>query len=334
MTLRIGWFLVLAATLFLYQTHLLIFTCPLQSFSNFAVPSKSKLIPSISRKRYAHHAILPPFSFANDWVLPENDPLLSRSEWDLSPIVIEEFKLIFFTQAKVGCTVWKQLFRRMMHFPNWRAENCCNMLPWNPRSNGLKYLYDYDRMEASRMLQDSNWTKAMFVRDPVERFVSAWLDKAVHHKFFLQQQCCERYGLEESMCDTAKQDIVSFLDLVRICDNAHWRPQNRRLPDPTYWKFISYIGRMETVAEDAEKLLRNIGAWHEFGSSGWGKDGNQAIFEGDTGRQHATSAKSKLEQYISVDLDRQLRWAVYFDDYEHSYVSGHQTARSQPTPWM
>jgi hypothetical protein len=36
-----------------------------------------------------------------------------------SPIVIEKYKLIFFTIQKTGCTVWKQLSRRMMGLEDW-----------------------------------------------------------------------------------------------------------------------------------------------------------------------------------------------------------------------
>jgi hypothetical protein len=43
--------------------------------------------------------------------------------WDAAPIVIEKYKLIFFTLPKCGCTVWKQLFRRMMGYSDWSTQD-------------------------------------------------------------------------------------------------------------------------------------------------------------------------------------------------------------------
>ena len=63
-----------------------------------------------------------------------------KIEWgyECSPIIIESHKLIFFTIQKVGCTVFKQLFRRMLGYDNWR--NSGKGLPHNPQMNGLQYL--------------------------------------------------------------------------------------------------------------------------------------------------------------------------------------------------
>jgi hypothetical protein len=56
---------------------------------------------------------------------------MSPPAYDSSLIVIEKCKLIFYTTPKIGCTVWKQLFRRIMGFEDW----------WDPfvdpKTNGL-----------------------------------------------------------------------------------------------------------------------------------------------------------------------------------------------------
>lgn len=92
--------------------------------------------------------------------------------WDASPIVIESHKLIFFTVPKVGCTVFKQLFRRMDGYQNWKTK-----YPHDPRTNGLTYMNKYSIKESTRMMNSNEWTKAIFVRDPKEKFLSAYLDK-------------------------------------------------------------------------------------------------------------------------------------------------------------
>lgn len=50
------------------------------------------------------------------------DSIYLNGDWDGSPVVLEKFNLVFFTSAKVGCTAWKQRFRRMMGSPDWNIE--------------------------------------------------------------------------------------------------------------------------------------------------------------------------------------------------------------------
>lgn len=274
-------------------------------------------------------------------LVQEGDAVYQEGEWDLAPVVLEKHKLVFFTQAKVGCTVWKQLFRRMAGYQNWKAENTRNLLPWNPRFNGLKYLYHYDLQTASQMLTDPTWTRAIFVRDPKERFVSAYLDKAVQNPHFLKRKCCtatktatkttltepndndKTVACAESI-SRAQTSPMAFLEFVeRYCNNAHWRPQSLRLTDK-YWPVINFVGHMETVAEDAERLLRQVGAWEEYGASGWGEsssqDSSSSIFQSSLGRTHATSAASRLASLLSASLENELE-RFYAKDYEHPVLN-------------
>jgi hypothetical protein len=134
-------------------------------------------------------------------LLQEKEPLVHygdsiylKGDWDGAPIVLEKFKLIFFASAKFACTTWKQLFRRMMDLPDWNTEEYTNLLPWNPELNGLKDMYDYDQKTASEMMTSPNWTRAIFVRDPKDRFLSAYLDKAVNNPTYMQTKCCYYTG--------------------------------------------------------------------------------------------------------------------------------------------
>lgn len=267
------------------------------------------------------------------------DPEYSRGEWDLSPVVVEQYKLIFFTQAKVGCTAWKQMFRRMLGYTNWKAENCCGMLPWNPETNGLKYLYHYSREAASRMLQDPAWTRAIFVRDPKERFLSAYLDKIVQHPGFVYHNCCNlteyrrpeltAYECHSEVLPRARDSVAGFLNLTHYCNDAHWRPQNERLSSQQYWQTINFVGHMETVQADAERLLRQIGAWDAHGASGWGV-GNASMFArsggsgggASVGQIHATGAAAKLQLYLNqtASLEDEVE-ERYIEDYRHPILN-------------
>jgi hypothetical protein len=243
--------------------------------------------------------------------------------WDAAPVVIESHKLLFFTIPKVGCTVWKQLFRRMMGYEDWKSQDYTKLLPHDPETNGLKYLYHYSLEEANTMMTSPDWTRAIMVRDPKLRFLSAFLDKAVSNDHIhIINRCCP----DESCVEDA-QTIPGFLQLVRVCDDEHWRGQDQRV-DAKYWPYMDWVGYVETAASDAETLLRKIGAWEEFGKSGWGDDGKNAIFQSteQTGAGvHATWSQHKVWQWYTPESEKLVE-RYYQADYTNplfKYERGH-----------
>lgn len=106
-------------------------------------------------------------------------PHLYRN-WNMSttPIVIEQYKLLFFTTEKIGSTVLKQLLRRMMGYTNYDYQG--EGIPHVSPQNGLSYITDYDLEDATHMMMGGDWTRAMFVRDPKERALSAFCKFFTH----------------------------------------------------------------------------------------------------------------------------------------------------------
>jgi hypothetical protein len=295
----------------------------------FAVNNSTKYMKTTEDALMIHSG-----SKVNDKLVQQGDFVYLRGDWDGSPVVLEKYKLIFFTSAKVGCTVWKQLFRRIMGEKNWRAEATKKLLPWNPDINGLKYLYDYDRETASHMMTSPEYTRAIFVREPKERLLSAYLDKGVSNPAYVQQKCCPYTG---TCSQVAKVSLSNFLDMMQTCEDAHWRPQNRRM-EAKYWPYINFVGRMETVADDAKRLLTSVGAWDEFGKSGWGQHGNVSIFgtkAGGAGRKHATHARERLRKYYNTPtLERNVDF-YYASDYANPVLNftEHHLYDSEERAW-
>jgi Sulfotransferase family len=237
------------------------------------------------------------------------------SSWDSSPIVIESHKLIFFTIPKVGCTVWKQLFRRMMGYDDWMSQDYNTFQPHSPAVNGLAYLNNYSTAEASEMMTSPEWTRAMMVRNPKQRFLSAFLDKAVgNFHVHIRDRCCP-----DQSCIEGAQTTEGFLRLCSLCYDDHWRPQNDRV-DFKYWPYIDHVGQVESAAQDARELLERIGAWDEFGASGWGRDGTLSIFgtkeASGVGMSHSTYAEWKVWQWYTPATE-QLVEDFYRGDYEN-----------------
>jgi hypothetical protein len=321
-----------------YNAALIVCTSMQQqgSVRETGVPRNIDIDPIISAKKVEHVApyaasssthytemtngALSTDSKVGDKLVQQGDNIYVRGDWDGSPVVLEEYKLIFFTSAKVGCTVWKQLFRRIMGEKNWRAEATKQLLPWNPELNGLKYLYDYDRDTASRMMTSPEYTRAIFVREPKERLLSAYLDKGVSNPRYVREKCCAYTG---TCSQLAKASLSNFLDMMQTCEDAHWRPQDRRM-EAKYWPYINFVGRMENVADDAEILLKSVGIWDQFGKSGWGQHGNVSIFgtkAGGAGRIHATHARERLRvHYNTPQLERDVD-SYYASDYANPVLN-------------
>lgn len=224
--------------------------------------------------------------------------------WGKAPIVVESHKLIFFTIPKVACSVWKQLFRRMEGYDDWKSGK---INVHNPKVNGLRYLNQYSLKNATRILNDPSYTKAVFVRDPKDRFLSAYLEKGLkengHH---VQVKCCPS---DSNRCwPESNRSFAHFFDVTRTCSDTHWNPMHERL-EAKFLPLIDFIGSMDHLQEDAKQILQRIGAWEEYGASGWGVDGTERIFESKSSVNHATSGNSKdawerMKRYYTPELER------------------------------
>lgn len=259
-------------------------------------------------------------------IVKENDYIYQErvnDSWDSAPIVIESHKLIFFTIPKVGCTVWKQLFRRMNNSTDYMSQDEALYLPHNPSTNGLKYLYNYTTEQASIMMTSPEWTRAIMIRDPKKRFLSSYIDKAIENgSKHIRSKCCID---DESCVSKASSSIIGFLSLTETCKDDHWRPQNDRV-DEKYWPYIDNILHLENAQDDAQELLQKVGAWDEYGSNGWGtivsnkKTGdtkNRSIFEGnqDSGT-HTRHSNDQVWKYYTPDSELSVE-SAYRDDYNN-----------------
>ena len=289
-----------------------------------------------------------------DW----SDRIFQRSGWDSDPIVIISHKLLFFTVPKNACTTFKKLFRRMMGHSDWSVRS-----PHDPSKNGLKYLGQYSKEEQREFMTSPSWTRAIFVRDPMERTLSAYMDKALKPQpkpkkpqrkpkppvegAYLKMFCCGMYGGRQTR-DSRKSKIKAchqaplfpyknpltqdnfpfetFVDsLMGPCKDPHWNPQHMRMGEATNWRHINFVGRFENKINDTHRLLKKIGAFEEFGASGWGttdevdEDGNAkslAIFETNPGL-HKTEAREKMDQHYTKKV-RELVLQYYSRDYDMS----------------
>lgn len=213
-----------------------------------------------------------------DLLVQPNDYIYFRdlTRYDAAPIVVPEYNLVFFSVPKVACTTFKFLFRRMKGIWNWDDQDDTLILPHNPAANGLTYLWDYPIEKANEIMTSPNWTRAIFVRDPKIRFLSAFLDKSIHNDgWHVIKACCTK-ALE---CKRIKPTRADVRKLLEQCHHDHWDSRqstfheiwNENLPCCTETK------QCKESSNTIEGFLTMIESCHD---EHWGKFGS--IFEGDS----------------------------------------------------
>jgi len=249
-------------------------------------------------------------------VLKKNDIIYQKRTdgRNFSPVVNEEYKVVFFMIAKDASSEWKRMFVRMTGSPNWCAH-------WihKPEVNGLKHLNEYPIDQAQEMMTSPDWTRALFVRNPKDRVLSAFLDKVLKHGKDFKNHECRRYGKQgysTQYCIDNHRDFGFFLkNITTTVMNVHWQPIYDKI-DGKWWPYINFIGHVQDLNEDARRLLKSLtsetdgmSAWDHWGTTGWGGDEHEceqnhtkAFLEKNDAR-HETDAHEKLRKYYTPELE-------------------------------
>ena len=79
--------------------------------------------------------------------------------------------------------------------------------------------------------------------------------------------------------------------------DPHWRPQLYVGRLVEFVDRIDFVGDFGRLGGDAEALLRRLGGWDEFGASGWGPDGADAMFAANDAVNRTGAADQMAEHY-------------------------------------
>jgi len=247
------------------------------------------------------------------------------------PLVIKEYNLIFFLQAKVASTEMVRFFMRLENKTEW-----CNATIHANVKGTMTLLSDYSLDEAQSMMIDPKWKKAMFVRHPKPRILSAFLNRFVVFRDKFITKTCPQYarlgGKNVTECIEAvkREDFSFFLKEITTVnhENVHWRSIYSTV-DEKWWPWIDEIYEMGENSEVFKTFLQSIksnvdgvSAWDRTGKTGWGEnkvdcDGDHAFMEKKDSR-HATDANSKMRQYYTPDLEKFVEQR-YADDLNNPY---------------
>jgi len=198
---------------------------------------------------------------------------------------------------------------------------------WHVHKAPFKHLFRFSDKEILHMMTSDEWTRAVFVREPKERVLSAFLNKFCNEKEFFNF-CCKRLddkGRIECRDRMRDCDFRYFLKRTRDCPNQHWDLQSARI-DTKWWPSISFIGHMSNIEVDSRTLLESItstedpheSAWEKYGKIGWGKNGTQSFFQQNTA-VHATNSHDKLKTYYKAPCDEAFVEKYWAEDWTSPY---------------
>ncbi|KAM3876604.1 carbohydrate sulfotransferase 8 [Diretmus argenteus] len=179
--------------------------------------------------------------------------------------VEDNYKLLYCEVPKAGCSNWKRTLMVL-------AGQASNAQSINHDAvhygNHLKKLDSFNRQDIMHRLE--TYTKVVFVREPLERLVSAYRDKFenpnnYYHSLF-GKPIISKYRVNASMAALSTGNGVTFQEFVQylldvhrpVGMDIHWEPANQ-LCNPCLLDY-DFIGKFENMEEESNFLLRRTGA--------------------------------------------------------------------------
>ncbi|XP_068448994.1 carbohydrate sulfotransferase 14 [Clinocottus analis] len=198
---------------------------------------------------------------------------MPHSVWSLSPpqrktllqhvLVSDRYRFLYCYVPKVACSNWKRVLKVL----DGALESVDVSVKMDHRSD-LRFLSSLKPEEIRHRLR--HYFKFMFVREPMERLLSAYRNKFGEIESYQRKYGAEivaRYRKGGGVGGGArpKGDDVTFAEFVRyLLDedaermNEHWMPvYNLCQPCAVSYDFI---GSYERLEGDAELVLRRVGA--------------------------------------------------------------------------
>jgi hypothetical protein len=86
--------------------------------------------------------------------------------------------------------------------------------------------------------------------------------------------------------------------------------------EPKYYPLLNFVGHCATMQTDARRLLEQIGAWDDYGRSGWGKSSKHSIFQ-----KTPIVTKSMFQKYYSTPEIEKKAQKYFKADYDNPLLN-------------
>lgn len=218
-------------------------------------------------------------------------------------IVVPEHKLLFCFIEKVGSTSFQSLFR------NVRARYDSSLRVGPPYFRNRPSVFNLTKADLAHMLVNRSWYKAVFYREPIERFVSAWESKCKGVDEDGREHCQQQFGKSDMNFDDSVAWIQSWekVNASQEADDWSWDVHFRRqldfcggLPDTLHLYDSIVQLKRDNSREEVAKLLKRVGI------NVTGVDGFEALFPMRNDRSwsnqsHNTDGQEDMAKYIRTE---------------------------------
>ncbi|XP_050709661.1 carbohydrate sulfotransferase 11-like [Eriocheir sinensis] len=198
--------------------------------------------------------------------LPKASKYLPKGKDDLKYLLVDDqHKALYCFVPKVGCTNWKRLWMILTGLSQEdNPQDIPEDVPHLLHDQMMLVNQPYDASELQHKLD--TYKKLIVVRDPFERFLSAYRDKLEGgtNKVYQEKVANKIKSFWPFSSHTPKNvTFPEFVDFVTgLSDTSyfdeHWRPYHK-LCFPCAIRY-HVIAKYETLTEDSERFLRLIGA--------------------------------------------------------------------------
>lgn len=193
----------------------------------------------------------------NDYSIKEKTTLVAkrlRSFRDLgfqgsdeftAPFLLKDFGILFCWIPKASCTKIKHLSLRVAGDPNWNSSD------FDPHAFRTPYMKDIlitqNNASVSSILDDALLKKVALIREPLERFLSAYLD--------ITASRCRMRRANNTCYGISAADVIDFFERKDLWTrNVHFSHQVnfcgfRKLQDTRFWNIVLY---------DRQKIAQDI----------------------------------------------------------------------------
>ncbi|KAJ7385576.1 Carbohydrate (chondroitin 4) sulfotransferase 13 [Desmophyllum pertusum] len=164
--------------------------------------------------------------------------------------VDDKQKFIYCVIPKVSTSTWKKVLARPR-----------GITPLIKRWDMWRHFSNYTEEERSQRLQ--NYFKFVFVREPLQRLLSAYKDKFIRHAEYSKDiRKVIVQALRPQEFEPRGENFVSFSEFIQyfsenVTRDKHWG-QYEQLCHPCAINY-DFIGHLETLEEDAALMLKMAG---------------------------------------------------------------------------
>ena len=254
--------------------------------------------------------------------------------------LIPQAKLLFCGIPKVGITQWLRFSRFVFGAGDYQS------IPYYKKDITPFQFDNLSRLRQEEVMSDPTWTKAIFLRDPAERLLSAYLDKVEPRQF--RELDLDIKTTNKTFRVNMFHNWVQSLETTPFancqnrtgpswCWDPHWRPQVYSCGIRESLPSFDFVGSLSQAANHTKTLLERVNLWKDYGAKYMvsatqtnfcralppdpNDDEPDSVFTGGFQQnikakndQHTRDSKSNIDVFFTFEI-----WKIVRRLYKHDY---------------